>query len=105
MMHHLPFVISIVAALLWVAGFWAFGKRLGLPSPLKFQQHSGALRRLSLKQYACLYGALGWGIAMFVASFVKDYLQASCHPTSWVPLAGSWLKQSSGWPEAASSVG
>jgi len=75
MMRLLPFAISIMAGLLWVVGFSAFGKLLGIPSPPKFQKHSGALGRLTLKQYACLYGALGWGMAMFVASLVDDYFQ------------------------------
>jgi hypothetical protein len=32
-------------------------------------------RRLSSNQYACLFGALSFGIAMFVGFAVDDYLQ------------------------------
>ena len=86
-MRHLPFGISVVAALLWIVGFSLFGKRLGVPTPSEFQQHSGALRRLSLQQYACLYGALGWGMAMFIASLVEDYFQGRL-PSNLIGSAG-----------------
>jgi hypothetical protein len=75
MTRYLPFGISIMTGLSWVVGFSAFGKILGISSPPKFQPHSGALGRLSVKVYACLYGALGWGMAMFVAFLVDDYFQ------------------------------
>ncbi len=77
MTRHFQFGISVVAGLLWVVGFSAFGKLLGVPSPTKFQRHPGVLRRLTSEQYACLYGALAWGIAMFVASLVDDYFQGT----------------------------
>jgi hypothetical protein len=46
-MQHLPFVVSIMAALLWVVVFKLSCKRLGIPWPSRFQQREGALRRSS----------------------------------------------------------
>lgn len=74
MIRHWPFGISIVAGLLWVVVFTLFCKLFGLPRPTSVQQREGALRRLSFNQYACLFGALSWGIAMFVSNAVDEYL-------------------------------
>jgi hypothetical protein len=76
-MHHsLAFLIPLAVGLLWVVALRFLGKRFGIPAPTKFQQREGMLRRLSFTQYVCFYGALGWGIAMFVANFADDYLQS-----------------------------
>jgi hypothetical protein len=74
-MWNLPFVVSITAGLLWVVVFKLSCKFLGIPSPSRFQQREGALRRLSSNQYACLFGALSWGFALFVSHVVDNYLQ------------------------------
>jgi hypothetical protein len=76
-MQHLPFVVSIMAGLLWVVVFKLSCKLLGIPWPLRFQQREGALRRLTSNQYACLFGALSFGFAMFVSSVVDNYLQGT----------------------------
>ena len=75
MIRHLRFVIRLAAGVLWVIVFSIVGKFFGVPAPPKFQEHSRLLRRLTFNQYACLYGALGWGLAMLLASLVDDYLQ------------------------------
>lgn len=75
MIRHWPFDTSIVAGLLWVLVFTVSCKLFGLPRPTSVQQREGALRRLSFNQYACLFGALSWGIAMFVSFTVDEYLQ------------------------------
>lgn len=68
-------MIPLAAGVLWAIVFSIVGKFFGVPAPPKFPEHSGVLRRLSFNQYACLYGALGWGLAMLLASLVDDYLQ------------------------------
>jgi len=97
MMRNLPFVISLVAGLLWAVAFGFLGKVFGITSPAKFQQRRGLLRRLSFTQYACFYGALGWGIAMFVMSVGDDYLQGKllgnvvAHSSpAWAALSLLW---------------
>jgi hypothetical protein len=83
MIQHWHFGISIVAGLLWVVVFTLFCKLFGLPRPASVQQREGALRRLSFNQYACLFGALSWGIAMFVSEVIDEYLQGmSGNPAS-----------------------
>ncbi len=90
MMRNSPFAISIIAGLLWVVAFRLFCKLFGIPWPPSVQQREGALRRLSFNQYACLFGALSWGLAMVTSSVVDMYLQgASAHPTSSTSLA--WM--------------
>jgi len=97
-MRHSPFVISIIAGLLWVVVFRLFSKLFGIPWPPRFQEREGALRRLSFNQYVCLFGALSWGLAMFVSSVVDEYLQTmSGNPASrtsvvWMALGlVGWL--------------
>ena len=75
MLRHLQVLIPLAAGVLWVIVFSIVAKFFGVPAPPKFQEYSGLLRRLAFKQYACLYGALGWGLAMLLASLVDDYLQ------------------------------
>ena len=75
MMRYLPFLISLVAGLLWIVAFKFLGGRLGIPLPTKFQQREGVLRLLTFNGYVCLYGALGFGIAMWIISVGDDYLQ------------------------------
>src|SRR5260370_25359546 len=52
---YLPFVVSIMAGLLWVVVFKLSCKLLCIPWPLRFRQREGALRRLTSNQYACLF--------------------------------------------------
>lgn len=91
MMRHLPFIISIIAGLSWLLAFRLSSRFLGISWPPGFQQREGVLRRLSFNQYVCLLGALGWGVAMFVASVANDYLQGKLlgdlafHPSAaWI---------------------
>ena len=67
----------MAAGLLWVAVFRFSCKFLGIPWPTSVQQRKGALGRLSFNQYVCLFGALSWGLAMFVTFVVDDYLQGT----------------------------
>ncbi|SRR6266852_5731820 len=75
MMRHVPFIISLVAALLWVVVVKLSCKIFGIPWPARLEQREGVLRTLSLNQYACLFGSLSWGIGMFLSFVVDDYLQ------------------------------
>ena len=90
MMRHLPFVISLGAGLLWAVAFGVLGKVFGIPSPTRFQYREGLFRRLSFTQYACFYGALGWGIAMFVMSVGDDYLQGTLLGNVVVHSSPAW---------------
>ena len=82
-MRHFPFVISVTAGLLWVVAFGLCSKLFGIPRPASVQQPEGVLRRLSFNQYACLFGALSWGFAMFVIFVVDKFLQGvSGNPAS-----------------------
>jgi hypothetical protein len=107
MRHSLAFLIPLAVGLLWVVALNFLGKRFGIPAPSKFQQREGMFRRLSFTQYVCFYGALGWGIAMFVANFADDYLQSKLlgnvahHASSaWAAFSLIWWLVSgclSGW--------
>jgi hypothetical protein len=77
MMRHVPFLISIIAGLLWIVAFKFLGRLLGIPLPTNFQQRAGVLRLLSFNEYVCLYGALGFGIAMWITSVADDYFQGT----------------------------
>jgi hypothetical protein len=99
-MRHFPFVVSITAGVLWLAGFSLFCKLLGIPRPACFQQREGSLRRLSFNQYACLFGALSWGFAMFVIFVVDKFLQGmSGNPASRTSVG--WLVSELVWWLAA----
>jgi hypothetical protein len=77
-MRHLPFIISITVNLLWLAAFLGpFSKLLGMPRPATFEQRGGIFRKLGFNQYVCLYGALSWGVAMFIGSVVDKNLQVA----------------------------
>lgn len=91
MMRHLPFVISIMAGLLWVLVFRALHRPLGIPWPPSFQQRAGVFRNLSSNQYVCLVGALSWGFAMFVSSVVDDYLRGMLSGNPVSHTAALWM--------------
>ncbi len=115
--HSLAFLISLALGLLWVVALGFVGKRFGIPAPTEFQQREGMLRRLSFTQYVCFYGALGWGIAIFVANFADDYLQGKllgdvAHHASpaWAAVSLIWWLGSGslcGWmtPQTLSATG
>ena len=77
MMRHLPFIIATIAVLLWVVAVRLSCKLFGIPWPARFRQREGVLRGLSSNQYAGLFGALSFGIAMFLGFLVDDYLQGA----------------------------
>jgi hypothetical protein len=77
MVQRLSFFVSMLAGMLWVVVFSLLCKLSGVPKPGRFQERPAALRRLSLNQYVCLFGGLGWGFAMFVSSVVDDYIRRS----------------------------
>jgi hypothetical protein len=96
MMRHLPFIISLVAGLLWVVVVKLSCKILGIPWPTRFQRREGVFRTLSSNQYACLFGSLSWGFGMFLCFAVDDYLQtafdnpASRSSIAWVAFELVW---------------
>jgi hypothetical protein len=91
MMRHLPFVISIIASLLWVVVFRLSSKFFGISWPPSFQQREGVLRRLSFNQYVCLLGGLGFGVAMFVASVTDNYLQGKLLGNPASHVSAVWI--------------
>jgi hypothetical protein len=93
MTEHMSFPVSVVAGLLWVVVFFRlFTKWLGIPRPHQFRkERTGLLGKLSLTQYACLIGALSWGIAMFVASFLNRYLEGKMTGKPVADISGLWI--------------
>jgi hypothetical protein len=92
MLRQWPFAIAVLAGLLWVVAFVLSCKFFGLPLPRRELQRKGVCRKLSANQYACLFGALSWGIAMFVSSVVDDYLRSTRGNTVPIPyMSVLWM--------------
>jgi hypothetical protein len=79
------FYISITVSGAWILVVWVVCKLIDLPWPPKFHTREGAIRKLGENQYACLFGSLSWGLAMFFGSLVDHYLQG---PQMNSPSAG-----------------
>jgi hypothetical protein len=93
MTGHMAFPVSLIAGLLWVAAFFGLlMKWLGIPRPHQFREEpTGLLGKLGFTQYACLIGALSWGIAMFIASFLNHYLEGKMIGKPVADTSGLWI--------------
>jgi hypothetical protein len=88
----MAFPVSLIASLLWVAAFFGLlMKWLEIPRPHQFREEpTGLLEKLSFTQYACLIGALSWGVAMFIASFLNHYLEGKMTGKPVADTSGLW---------------
>ena len=96
-MQHLPSVVSMTAGLLWIVVFKLSCKLLGIPWPSRFQRREGALRGLSSNQYACLFGALSWGLAVFAASVADNYLEGALSGKPAPHTSVAWIVSELVW--------
>ena len=75
MISYLPFTVSLVCGLLWIAIFPPIVARMfGMRIPMGFRGRGKAIAQLSFRQYVRLQGVLSFGIAMFVMSTLDELL-------------------------------